>query len=1085
VVETPNNAPGGMITAIPPVNSSGINAIALGPDGTTFYAADTAEAKFYKSMDAGITWFPEIGTRLSAKLPAGSRVWNLAVSPDDANFILTVTGDNITGPKQVFYSGDGGNNWQTTGLPLLGPTEYISCLDISKMYGPTGQVRDIAVGTRSTAGTGRVFFIQYNSSSMGSWNQQNPGGTLPGNIVSMKFSPGYVSDLAIVVITTTALPLGTFLNIGKHDPPSNTTLWNATSGYTGYPVPLNNPLTVPNRIIVSDSGTLIKCDLELPSDFLASDVALRGCFASLLAQNDTAVLYINPNLSTQPYEVTPPEASAPLKRFSSIAYKGTQATGILLAGEAPALNSRGLVNVWQCANAQSATPNAAMWVKSDGLKSPSGGGNSGRANALLSWSDDGSLLYCSTSSENAVAGGTGVAPGQWPFSQLASQRFDESAFSRSADSGITWNQVGLINTRIDQLSDVAAIEIPPEISTPLNGSVLYLASLNMSVTENYTFDSVWRSTSDPLGQVWERVLLRNTSDSGTILRINPRPSDSGLASSALIFADLGTENITYSADRGQLWEIVPAGATVNDISLATDTRMYVLEDPDVRQVNRGGSGWIPGLKLNTNLLGNGHTICTPLMSGGATDIVIVGSDFQESSVAWADFSQIIARFTDLKPVPLRGNVHVVADSQYDQSPFIYAGINIDQPVSTDGSIYRWQVGKSTDWDRLEPPDLAFYGVEMLNDVLYGAFDFDKSAGDTREGVDRTLYARVKVPPPPEWNDLKACPSVHFTREPSSLKVSSNAHNTLWAIDNQAYNYTGNTGRLWMYIDSVAKLGPWPTSPATGSFIGSDPSSGRGQQIDFKWRPLTDIFSYDVLIAKDVNFTLLLGQNLNLSPLDGNTGAWIVTPADQQQPGAWISPGVLEVGRPYYWKVRGRSSGINCPGFSSDIVYSPWSPAMLFYIKPGFIVKTDYPGPTLLTPIDGPCASCKSPVRFSWTPIKNAATYEFILASDPELKDVVIKSTTNTTAFEYKDKLQPGKAYYWQVKATAPVISDSSPVGTFAIASLAPAPPKDTGPPRQPGPAGAVSDIWIWVIIVIAVLLLMLINLYAFLSRNKD
>ena len=73
------------------------------------------------------------------------------------------------------------------------------------------------------------------------------------------------------------------------------------------------------------------------------------------------------------------------------------------------------------------------------------------------------------------------------------------------------------------------------------------------------------------------------------------------------------------------------------------------------------------------------------------------------------------------------------------------------------------------------------------------------------------------------------------------------------------------------------LGPWPTSPPTGGLVGADPVTGRSQQIDFKWRPLDDIFGYDILIAKDVNFTLLLSQALNLTPiddydrrLDGNT-----------------------------------------------------------------------------------------------------------------------------------------------------------------------------------------------------------------------
>ena len=311
-------------------------------------------------------------------------------------------------------------------------------------------------------------------------------------------------------------------------------------------------------------------------------------------------------------------------------------------------------------------------------------------------------------------------------------------------------------------------------------------------------------------------------------------------------------------------------------------------------------------------------------------------------------------------------------------------------------------------------------------------------------MDRTLYPTVRVPPAPEWDDLTAGlplppppPSnfpVVFTREPTSLKTSSNTYNTLWAIDNRTYKFStdNGTGCLWSFVDSLARIGPAPTSPPTGSYVGADPVTGRAQQIDFKWRPLSDVIGYDVLLAKDVNFTLLLSQVLNLTPVDNKTGAWVVTPADQEQPSAWISPGILEVGKPYYWRVRA-SRALSATD-NETIIHSLWSPVMMFSVQPGFMVKSGNNGPTLLTPVDGPCQSCEPPVRFSWTPVKNATTYEYILSSDPELKEIITKTTTNSTAFEYKDKLELSKPYYWQVKAISPVVSDASPVGTFSIES---------------------------------------------------
>jgi len=227
------------------------------------------------------------------------------------------------------------------------------------------------------------------------------------------------------------------------------------------------------------------------------------------------------------------------------------------------------------------------------------------------------------------------------------------------------------------------------------------------------------------------------------------------------------------------------------------------------------------------------------------------------------------------------------------------------------------------------------------------------------------------------------------------------------------------------------------------------------------------------------------------PIDPKTGALVVIPADQTQPSIWISPGIFETGRPYYWRVRG-SRAIST-GENATIIHSPWSPVMLFSVQPGFAVAQDYNGPTLLNPVNGPCQGCLPPLSFSWSPVKNAKKYEFILASDPELKAIITKATTTTTAFEYKDKLELSKAYYWQVKAISPIVSDASPVGTFTVTSAAEVlkaeqkqiEKKQAEQKQQTAAKQGPADFWIWIIIVISMVLLILINIYAFVSRRND
>jgi hypothetical protein len=653
---------------------------------------------------------------------------------------------------------------------------------------------------------------------------------------------------------------------------------------------------------------------------------------------------------------------------------------------------------------------------------------------------------------------------------------------------------------INRLSDVAALEISSDTTDPDEHSVLYLSSLsnnhNIPLTP-YTFDSVWRSTSDPLGSVWERILIWNSNDvDGTILRVNPRVTPK---SRVLIFADLGTDNITYSDDEGQTWAEIHANMRVRDISLEEDSIFFVLDDFAVRKVSGGGTTWNLGQKVGTGVLAPGHTVCTPFRSvssvpGKKEEMVVIGTtgDF-DSYVAWADFSQTLPKFTPLKMLPARGDVHVVLDPDFYRNRHVYAAQR--SPLGNDGIILRWTMGKSTEWDPLGPLNRAFYGADMINNVYYGAWNFDTTILNNRSGVDRTLYPREPVPPPPEWDELPVIDPrsiiipVNFTREPTSLKTSTNTNNTLWAIDDEVYQYLSadnRTGCLWAYIDSVAKLGPWPTSPPPGGLIGPDTVTGRSRQIDFKWRPLNDIIGYDLLIAKDVDFTLIFSQNIPGTLVDDLTGAYVITPADQTAPTCWVSPGIFEAGRPYYWRVRASraiSDNLTIP----NIIHSPWSATMFFSIKPGFMVRSDYNGPNLLTPLDGPCVDCKPPIRFSWTPIEGAKRYEIVLARDSELKDIITTATSVSTAYEYKDKLELSRPYYWQVKVISPTISDPSPVGTFTLTETraAPAAPTTTTKTKTRQQVSAPSDFWVWIIIVIVTTLLILINLFAFISRRRD
>ncbi|HIE17016.1 MAG TPA: hypothetical protein EYP71_02350 [Dehalococcoidia bacterium] len=1064
--------------------ASEVNAVAVGDDGKTFYAVDIPNNRVYKSANGGVWWDRELSGNLVAD-GASLPVWHLAVAPDDVNFLVAITADPLAadiGPREVFISEDGGASWTDSNFAAA-VGEYISCVDISMDYGGK---RDIAIGTRTGVGTGRVYVLQ--RPGFGGWADQN----LPASdVVALKFSPTYAGDSALVVVSATAAD--TRLHLGIRDTAANTTAWNS---YGGYPVEIRDTNYVETSPTVAQ---LITADLELPEDFSGQTPSLRRYYVS----TDVNPL-VFPNVQsgvhriddTVTYWIRPPATAPTNGRISSIAYWGTCDEGILLAGEVEADAATGMVHIWRTSNPVDSTP---TWLKSSSYQSPTGGAISGFANARVAWSPDGTRVYCGTSSANPTVGGAAWAVGQWPFAWTTGAALDESAFSvspytpayenllalsdkpRDSDIGNIWVQLGLIDTQINFLSDVAALEVPGAgEETAEDYDILYLASVN---TAAGGVDSVWRSTSDPLGRTWERILCLATGDGGTILRVKATAYDEDTRSQVVAFADLGTDLVVFSENEGHLWHVehlVP----VTDLALAANNVMYILENTLVYRYEWTGSNWLQTHKVDTRL-DSGHTIAVPLKSPegedeGAGDWVIVGEEGPPNGlgrVAYADFSKAVVKFQppieERVEVPIPGNAHVIADDRFEQNKTIYVATN--DATGRAGKIYRWRIDESTEWEELEPPNNAFYGLAQRHDVLYGAW---QEPGPPRPpeppnnppGVDRTLQPRVRVPPPPEWDDLTVglpLPpnSARFTREPSSLKVSSNDYNSLWVIDDRPYNFAAGQGCLWEYTDIIAVVGPWTTTPPSGGFVPVDPVTGRAREINFGWRQLSYAAVYELQLAKDSDFRIRVLVSENVTPVEQLSPhcffpAGGLVPAPASGIAGW---GSLESNHTYYWRVRARAAT------TGEFIRSPWSATMYFTVMAGLPVRAKQAPLTLLVPACGARGISSRP-GFSWTPMPGTTKYEFILAEDAGLTQVVVKTTVSTTAYNYPDKLDRGATYFWQVRAIAPVVSDPSSVCSFTVVSQEePGAVLPEGPPWIP--------FWVWTMIAIyAALMVAIITL---------
>jgi len=1078
------------------VSPSEVNVIAIGLDDRTFYAVDIPNNSVHKSTDGGVTWIVELGANLTAagaNLPA----WNLAVAPDDVNFLVAVTDGGVgAGPRRVCLSEDGGANW--THVPastlLLPAGEYISCVDISVAYGTDS--RDVAIGTRTGGGGGRVYVLHYTGVG-GSWNPQDAAGSPAsigwpvggGDVVAVRFSPTYSADSTLAVVYSNGV--GTFLNAGQRDLDGNFTNWNAIYG-ASIELTTAGPGTSPH------SNQIITADLELPSDFSGSDSSLRRYYVSTdaAAGVQSGVYRVD---DTVVFGIKPPTTAPTAGRISSIAYHGTYAEGVLLAGEvtagelAPTPSSYG-VYIWRTSN-PNATALPPVWLNSDVRKSPTGGFVSGFANAQLAWSSGGARAYCGTSSAclgvfNSPDGTINCAVlTEWPDGYLNSFVLDESAFSVSPytpayeqlldfhdklqdeDVGNIWNQLSLIDTRMNLnsfLSDVAVLEAPGGEGIR-DYSVLYLVSINPDASG---LDSIWRSTSDPLGRTWERVLCLATNDTGTILRVKQTPYDGTNRSEVIVFADLGTDVVGYSGDEGQTWD-VRFFTAVTDLALASDELIYILDGVRVYRYENVGGGWIQTHSVGTGL-GLGHTIAVPLKNPASEDWVIVGGGSGFSSVAWADFSQRVVDFApsilERVETPVPGNVHVIADDRFGQNKIVYAATHDVGGIS--GGIYRWSIDRSTDWDELQPPNSAFYGLAQRNDVLYGAWKNPQVPAiiGLTAGADRTIYPRANVPPPLEWDYLTEglTSGVLFTREPCSLKISSNEENSLWAIDNRTYDWPSGQGCLWAYADTVATVGPWTTSPPSGDFIPVDPVTGRAIEINFEWRQLSYALSYELQLAKDGDFSIIVLGNDNITPLDPLSpavyfpaGGLVPTSASGSAIASW---GDLESGHTYYWRVRARVAVVGEP------VRSPWSATMHFTVGAGLPVMAEYPTITLFSPNYGARGVPRTPA-FTWSPMFKTAKYEFVLAKDAALQQVVVKTNVAQTSYVYDEELDFNTSYFWQVRAIEPVVSDPSPIGTFTVVA-------EEKPVESATEKPTAIPFWVWGVIAVCTVLVAVMIAFA-------
>jgi len=1035
-IDTPGAVPGKNDIVSP----SEVNRIAIGSDGKTFYAVDipnsdntTGNKALYKSTDSGVSWSDELSNHLyQAMTPAEQgnfRVWNIAIAPDDVNFVAVVTNNSTNYlPRNVWVSTNGGVEWENSSCPA---TDNISVIDVSMSYGS----HDIAIGTRTGGGGGTIWVLKATDHT--NWIAQG----LTGDIMALKFSPSYVSDATIAIVYSNAT--GTYLNAGVHDLDANTTDWTAIYGASLPEITTAATGTSPT------TAQIITADLELPSDFSGQALSLRRYYISTDDAGATGNAGIYRFDDTVGYWLMPATTT---KRISSIAYHGTYASGKLLAGEVLGDPCSATVITW-FTDVPITCP-IPCWYRAP--KPPTGAAGtdnctgSGYGNAQVAWSSDGSVAYVATASSAAL-----VAGANWPNPYLTGEDLDESAFSLSYNNGETWNQLALIDTKISQLTDIAPA---PDCSN------VYLASSNNG-TGCSGFDSVWRSQSSPIGFIWERVLCLATTDQAcatgqtdtAILRLAGDKADGQIA----FWAATGTRKVMWSPDFGDYWINITPRFNVQDVAAEDSNTLYILSATGwVQKLTYSGTGWVSDSSLPTGL-NTGYSIATAY-TGLTPDndkghIIVGGTGTGNSDVAYSTNGGAI--FTPITTLlPSRGNTLVVAHSGYKSNGEIFA-IN-------PGGMYEWSTyygGGAWAWPQPREGEWSQQGWGSHTGLAIsrnGSFYFSALSWSTW-----TIVPYVR------WSEATAGldPTTNLGTQPTTrLRICGSLESgepiTMWFIDQRPYNPPA--GGVWCYLDTLSWVGPVPTSPVSQALVDCDPVTGRASEINLKWQPRSLSRGYRIQIAKDEDFTMVVADI---------GGAWagpFYTPPDLDAPALIIPPGggnvtdsngntwavpALEADHTYYWRITVQDVA------TGDAIKSPLSWRESFVVKTSLPVRVPSIGPLISRPANGAGNVPRQPA-FSWSTMSGATEYEFVLAGDASMTDVVVKALIPTSAYEFKDELEPGKTYFWKVRATEPVPSDWSAVANFAVVEE----PRLAG--VSPTKGLPIATMWAWLIVAIGVML---------------
>jgi hypothetical protein len=497
----------------------------------------------------------------------------------------------------------------------------------------------------------------------------------------------------------------------------------------------------------------------------------------------------------------------------------------------------------------------------------------------------------------------------------------ESAFAVSRDDGATFNDISLIDTTLEALSDVA---VSPD------GEKVYLVSANNTAGTGVNL-SVWRLASS-----WERIYNNKNADSDFIVRMAPDDPD------VIYLADAGGTTLYYTSDAGEgKWHTRVSRYDIADLAVEGDGDVaYVLvQDTIAAHVSKStNSGFTWASKVSHKISAGANMI----LSLGEDKLLVAGdskvSYSTDGNVSWTKLADGMTSAT---------NVQATATGLND-GDFVIAA-----PETAADYIYYWEIGDDDEWDKItsEGDILAGHipqGLALWEGVLYVVTE-NATAASTAN-VSMLFRTLTPTADDPSWSTKTTLDEV-FDASPSALRVSAGSITKLWAIDT-----TTNAQDLFSYKDSLAVADVDLLSPADGYSLMVNPISGDSGQIIFTWESPSDkVTEFDFEIATDSAFK----EDVLSLAIAKSSGTWdegdiisqIVGPGAAGDADIKFMPDTT-----YYWRARVDLAGPVRSAFSETRSFSTES----LPIVPAPPVVIQQPPPPVISVPEAPSITIEPP-----------------------------------------------------------------------------------------------------------------------------